>query len=120
MAKSREEVQDIALYHIDKLNKKHPGARKDVEPTLSEQIKALDEWEKKTPSEKLSATPYKEWLENMRMYFIKGKKHTFTQRFWNWVDKKHRSELEDFHKKGISYNEMSAWLEDRVIDHMNH
>jgi hypothetical protein len=122
MAKSREEVQDIALNHMDRINRNTQGERVVKNPSLKEQ---LDEEKRRaglSESEKLKELDWSEWSRKLRDWLTNremSRRHTFTERFLQWIWARHKPQLEQFHQTGTTYTEMLPWFSDKQMEHIN-
>ena len=123
MAKSREDMQNIALYHMDKLNRRTQGERDNRPPTLEEQLKEEARRKNLTPEQRRAEKPWGEWCIAFRDHLesreTRLKWTTFSQKFIGWVMVKHKAELEEYHRKGTAFSEFMPWLIDKQMVHMN-
>jgi hypothetical protein len=123
MAKSREEMQDIALYHMDKLNRRTPGERDNKPKSLEEEWKAMDRWNKLSPEQRNQETPWGDWQINLRDWLNNregGRRHgVFTDRFYGWLCSARKKELMEYHAKGTQYKDMVTWIKEMAEYHIN-
>lgn len=123
MAKSREEMQDIALYHMEKLNRRTKGDRDNTPQSLEEQFKELTRVNNLTPEQRMKEKSWEEWSYDLRRWMesreTARRYTTFTTRFTGWVFQARKTELQKFHSEGTAYKDMADWLQDMQMVHMN-
>lgn len=123
MAKSREEMQDIALYHMDKMNRRTQGERENKPQTLEEQMKELDRKNSLTPEQRLAELPWGDWNRSLMDWLQSRETHrkygAFTSKFFTWLSRAKRAELEEHHRKGTKFSDMVPWMKDMQMIHMN-
>ena len=123
MAKSREEMQDIALYHMDKMNRRTKGERDNRPPTLEEQLAEEERRKHLTPEQKMKEMTYQEWAFELREWMGKRETHrrytTFSSKFSSWLFTARRNELVAYHEKGTVFTDLANWLQDMQMVHMN-
>lgn len=111
MRKSKEEAQDNALHHMEKLlrNNKTPEKR---EKSLAEQLKDLDDYNALSPSEKLKRMDWSDWTRALEKFIIDDKRKCSTYRFRGFMSKD-RKRFEEWHSKGTLFTEILRWIEDQ-------
>jgi hypothetical protein len=123
MAKSREEMQDIALYHMDKMNRRTQGQRENKPKSLQEEWNEMERWNKLTPEQRNQETPWGEYLRNLKDWMNSrdgGRRHgIFTDRFYSWLTSARKKELMEYHAKGTQFKDMAAWIKDMSEIHIN-
>lgn len=113
MARDREAAQDIALYHMEKLNRNN----KDVirEKSLAEQLDEL----KQPSSERRKKLPSHEWYKDIRDIITQEKKCRVSANLWNWVTAKYKDEIEKMRTSGSDYNEVLAFARTKEEEFIN-
>lgn len=110
-------MQDIALYHMEKLNRRNKVVEKTE--TLAEQIKRMDDWHKLTPTEKLKHMPYSDWLVKLKEHLVLGRQSIVPGRCFDWMTMKRKTQLQEFHANGTSFTEIAAWAKEMSLVYMN-
>jgi hypothetical protein len=113
MAKSREEVQDIALYHMEKLSRRVGNDRDNRPLTLAEQLAKLESNKFNDPSK----MEWYDWLEVLQKKMKENRVHIASKAF-EYVSRKYRNQLELMKSKG-NYGEAIVFMENHAIEWMN-
>jgi hypothetical protein len=113
MAKSREEVQDIALYHMEKLSRRVGSDRENRPLNLAEQLEKVER-EKKQGA---AGVEWYDWLEIVKRRMKENRVHVAEKAF-TFVTQKYRTEMEKIKANG-TVREAMIFVEDRAIEWMN-
>jgi hypothetical protein len=116
MGKSREEMQDIALYHMEKANRRTRNEAK-TEESLEEAVNRLDKWDSMTPGERLKSLSWGDWLDGLQQALIKDR--TWSQKNYTFVTAKYQDELMKMHSEGTSYREVSQFIREKAVERLN-
>ncbi len=122
MARSKEEMQDIALYHMEKQNRHSKGERINPTPTLAEQLAELERSKKMSRSEKLREMTPQEWNYELKTWTRKKEiqnRYGFGGNFTSWLFSHKRKKLDEFHTKGTTFTEMVPWLKEMQEEYIN-
>jgi hypothetical protein len=118
MAKSKEQIQDIAFRQMDKTNRQNRNKEEEV-LSLAEQLKKREKWDSLSPEEKLRALPREEWLYQMRTW-MRAQKQGVGVSHLNWAERKYAKKFEEFHQNGTMFSRIQAWLlEETSSEFMN-
>ena len=109
-------MQDIALYHMEKANRR---SRKDApqEESLQEAMARLDKWDSMTPAERLKSLSWGDWLDGLQQALIKDR--TWSQKSYTFVTSKYEAELMKMHSEGTSYREVSQFIREKAVERLN-
>lgn len=116
MARSREEMQDIALYHMEKSNRRNK--RDDNAPeTLEEGLKRFEKHNNMTPEEKQKAKTWGDWCDDLQTFMLKNK--TWSQKNFTFVSAKYGKELAQLHAEGAPYREVVTFIQEKAVERLN-
>lgn len=113
MAKSREEMQDNALYHMDKLSKSVGNLRENKVLSLAEQLAQVD----KTRGKELLLMGWHDWIRNLQSK-LKENRMSISSAAFNYVTSKYRKELEVMQQKS-TLREAMIFIDEHAIEWMN-
>jgi hypothetical protein len=116
MARSREEMQDIALYHMEKSNRRNKRDENAPE-SLEEGLKRLEKHNSMTPEERQKAKTWGEWCDGLQEFMLKNK--TWSQKNFSFVSTKYGKEMAQLHSDGVTYREVVAFIEEKAIERLN-
>ena len=116
MARSREEMQDIALYHMEKSNRRNKHEDNAPE-SLEEGLKRLEKHDSMSPEEKQKAKTWGDWCDDLRDYMLKNK--TWSQKNFTFVSSKYGTEMAKLHSDGVSYREVVSFIEEKAVERLN-
>lgn len=123
MAKSREEIQDIALHAMDKENRRSKGERSGRPPTLAQDVAEMKRRDALSPEQKIKELSPADWERSLRQHLQTREsmlRHgMFSQRFLSWLFIKRKAELESYHRNGSPFQSMIPWLQEMQEVHMN-
>lgn len=123
MAKSREEIQDVALSRMDKVWKNNQGERNNRPQKIEEIVKEQERQARLSPEQKVREMSGSEWARGLKEYLdtkeVRLRHGAFNQRFLTWLFNKKKEELKSFHNQGIKFSEMIPWLKDMALEHIN-
>ena len=113
MAKSREEVQDIALYHMEKLSRSVGNVRENKILSLADQI-AIQE------SGKRDSQPEMNWFDWLELIFknMKSNRQVVSHKAFEYVVGKYKSKLESY-KSDSRSREAAIFIDEHSIEWMN-
>ena len=117
MAKTREEMQDIALGHMDKINRRN----KTVTETPQEEYERQVRESKWTPQQRMQNKSKYDWQKDLEEHIAKlGFGGNGVGRgLLSWCQNKFKTEFEGFHKNGNSYEEVVRFVKDKEIAYLN-
>lgn len=113
MAKSREEVQDIALYHMEKLSRRVGSERENRVVSLAEQLSRAEG----LANQSTSQMDFGDWREALQRK-LKENRKGISGRAFEFVTRKYRKQLEEIKDRG-SWNEAFLFVEEKAIEWMN-
>lgn len=113
MAKSREEMQDNALYHMDKLSRQVGNARENKVLSLAEQLANVE----KTRGKELLLMDWHDWLKHVQSK-LKENKIAISGGAFDYVTSKYRRQLEEMQQKS-TIREAMIFIDDHAIEWMN-
>jgi hypothetical protein len=113
MAKSREEMQDNALYHMDKLSRQVGNARENRVLSLAEQISNAEN----RKSKELLLMEWHDWLRHIQTK-LKENRIAISSAAFNYVATKYRKDLEGMQQKS-TVREVINFIDDHAIEWMN-
>ena len=113
MRKSISDIQDQILRKMEKDRGKTVVHR---EPTLKEQLDALEAYEKLTSSEKLAKMSWREWSDALvhkitNDYNICSNRHAISI-----VHFTHKAKFQKLHEQGVSFLEISQIIQKELPD----
>lgn len=114
MARDKESMQDIALYHMDKMNRNNQSDNKPK--SLAEQLKeaALP------PEERRKRMPSTDWHRDLRDQVYMGKGSvTVGTRLFQYVMSKYKTEIEAYRESGVSYKEVINFIKSKSDEYIN-
>jgi hypothetical protein len=117
MGRSREEVQDIALYHMEKSNRRNKGAASNEPESLEEGMNRLDKLASMSPEERQRMKTWGDWCDDLRDFMLKNR--TWSQRNYTFVMAKYNAEMMKFHADGTSYREVVSFIEEKSVERLN-
>ena len=109
-------MQDIALYHMEKANRRTRNEAK-TEESLEEAVNRLDKWDSMTPGERLKSLSWGDWLDGLQQALIKDR--TWSQKNYTFVTAKYQAELMKMHSEGTSYREVSQFIREKAVERLN-
>ena len=113
MAKrNREEVQDIALYHMEKLNRRNPS---EEAKTLKDELKEAS----LTPEERRKRMPPGEWYRDLKDAIAFDKKCMVPNRLYQWVSTKFKEDVEKMRLDGSTFVEVCKFIRSKESDFLN-
>jgi hypothetical protein len=112
MARDKESMQDIALYHIDRINRANPTTAKSQ--SLSQQLNEL----KKTPEQIRKESTTYDWVHNLRDYCV-NMRFGPGARLVEYVQFKYKEKMQFFHESGASFKEVTSFILSKEEEHMN-
>lgn len=110
MARDKESMQDIALYHMERMNRNNPTNTK--EKTLAEQIADS----KKSPEQQRRESSTYDWEHDLRDLCTKK---GVSEKLKQYVSFKYKAEMKQFHEAGSSFNEVIMFINSKQEEHMN-
>lgn len=113
MGKSTEDMQNNALYHMDKLSRSVGNARENKVLSLAEQISNLD----KMKGKELLLMEWHDWLRHIKVKLTESRMAISAPAF-NYVTNKYRRELEAMQQKS-TVREVIMFIDDHAIEWMN-
>jgi hypothetical protein len=115
MARSKEDMQDIALYHMDKLNRRNVSEKP---LTGKESLQQELEYANLSSSEKMRRKSNYDWELDLRD-LVNKKWSNINYKQFQWVLAKFKKEMKEFHEKGEPYTTVLAFVRDKQMDWMN-
>lgn len=112
MAKSREDIQDIALYHMEKQNRRNREETKKV--TLKEELEHLS----LSPEDKRKRMSQRDWNIEVREYCLDSKNGCGAN-LLSWVQVKYKADFEKFKENGTAFNEILTFVKSKKEEHIN-
>lgn len=106
------EAQDIALHHMEKLNRRNENNNN--EKTLKEQL----DYANLSPEERRKRLPSGEWYRNLKDVAL-GPKNTVGNRLYTWVTSKFKKEIEEMRTSGESYENVVRFIKSKNLDLLN-
>jgi hypothetical protein len=120
MAKTREQMQDIALGQMDKVNRRTRGQRDSTPVSLAEQIKAAEKLDNMTPAERRASLSWDEWRHYFNRFLIENSfRYPVAQDSITWAYRRYGKVLEEFHQTGETWQVAAQWLVDKQTEHIN-
>jgi hypothetical protein len=113
MAKSREDIQDNALYHMNKLSRSVGNLRENKVLSLAEQLENLE----KTKGKELLLMEWHDWLKHVYSK-VRENKMAISSRAFEYVTTKYRRKLEEMQQKA-TVGEVIIFIDDHSIEWMN-
>lgn len=113
MARDKESMQDIALYHMDKMNRNSAATAKPK--TLAEQLADLE----RTPEQIRRESSHYDWHHDLRDFCVKMK-HGPGDKLIQFVLSKYKTDMEQFHKKGSNFKEVAIFIQSKLEEFMNY
>lgn len=113
MAKSKEEMGDIALRNIDRTNRMNPSEEVKAK-SLAEQLKELE----KTPEQVRREMPWHEWNKDLFDYFTM-QKGGGSQRLFQYVLNKYREDIKKFHESGTHFKNIATFVNTKSEEFLN-
>jgi hypothetical protein len=111
MARSVEEIQDIALFQMGKITRNNDSQNRPL--SLAEQIAR----EEKMKHRDESLMGWGEWLEELKAK-MKARKMRVTNSAFDFITRKYRKEIETLKSTGASHEAMLL-IEERAIEWSN-
>ena len=115
---SREEVQDRILGQMDRTSRNSKEDRTVKVLSLQEQFDAENAWKSQSPEEQLKNLSYSDWQRKVKSHLTE-KRITVTDRCFNYVTSRLKSEYQKLHQDGAPLNEVADWLKAQDIKLMN-
>ena len=113
MARDKEAMQDIALYHMEKLNRRNQGENK--VKTLAEQL----EESKQSPTDRRKNMAPVEWYKDVRDIVLMNKKCRVGAGLWNWASVKYKADIEKMRMNGDTYESVLSFVKEKESDYIN-
>lgn len=116
MGRYKEDIQDSITRQMEKAARKfdrQPGDRQLGDLTLAEQLKKREKYDKMSDEQKRAATPINVWQDYLSDFMVNKKKVT-TRTIFNTISTKYSNELRDFHEKGVHFNEIIPFIEEKT------
>lgn len=114
MARDKESMQDIALHHMDKINRRNQTDNKPK--TLAEQLKEME----LSPEERRKRMPSAEWYRDLRDQVYMGKGTAVVgKRLFEYVSAKYKKEIEAFRESGAPYKEVINFMKSKADEFIN-
>lgn len=110
MARDKESMQDIAMYHMDRINRNSAPTAK--AKTLAEQIADS----KKSPEQQRRESSKYDWEHDLRDICTKK---GVSEKLKQYVSFKYKTDMEKFHEAGSSFNEVISFINSKQEEHMN-
>ena len=111
MARDKESMQDIAMYHMDRINRNSGPTEK--AKTLAEQIAES----KRSPEQKRRESSKYDWEHDLRDHCLsKG----VSEKLKSFVSFRYKAQIEEFHQKGSSFNEVVTFINSKMEEYMNY
>lgn len=113
MARDKESMQDIALYHMDRVNRNNPSDNKPM--TLAEQLKeaAL------SPEERRKRMPSGDWHRELRDEVYMRKGVSVGERLFQYVLANYKKEIEDIRLSGAHFKEAITFVKSKSDEYIN-
>ena len=114
MARDKESMQDIALHHMDKINRRNQSDNKPK--SLAEQLKEAD----LSPEERRKRMPSVEWYRDLRDMIFMGKGTApVGNKLYEYVSAKYKKEIEDFRLTGAPYKDVLNFIRSKSDEYIN-
>ena len=114
MARDKESMQDIALHHMDKLNRRNQTENKPK--TLAEQLKESQ----LSPEERRKRMPAVEWHRDLAELVFMGKGTApVSKRLFEYVRAKYKKEIEDFRLSGAPLKDVMSFIRSKSDEYIN-
>jgi hypothetical protein len=113
MPRDREAAQDIALYHMEKLNRnnRNETPRKTVKEQLAEAELPSSERRKRMPAV--------EWYKDARDIVSMSKNCRVSNGLWNWAIVKYKADIEKMRLNGDSYDMIFSYVKTLEMEYIN-
>ena len=111
--RDKEAMQDIALHHMDKINRQNQGETQ--VKSLADQLKEAA----KSPSDRRKNMPSTEWYKDIRDIISMTKNCRISFNFWNWVSVKYKADIEVMRLNGDAYDTVIAFAKTKEMEYIN-
>lgn len=115
---SREEVQDRILGQMERNSRNSKEDRTTKVLSLQEQMDADLAWRGQSPEDQLRNLSYSDWERKLKSHLTE-KRITVSERCFNYVGSRLKTEYRKFHEEGTALNEVAEWLRAQDIKLMN-
>ena len=120
MAKTREQMQDIALGQMDKINRRTKGQRDNTPMSLADQLKAAEKIQNMSPAERRASLSFEDWRYHLNNFILENKyRYPIALASMTWIYRKYGEVMEEFHQNGETWQTVAQWLVDKQTEHMN-
>jgi hypothetical protein len=113
MGRSTEDMQNNALYHMDKLSKQVGNARENKVLSLAEQLANVE----KTKGKELFLMEWHDWLRHVHSK-LKENRMSISGGAFDYVTSKYRRKLEEMKEKS-TVREALLFIDEHAIEWMN-
>lgn len=113
MGRSMEDMQNNALYHMDKLSRSVGNANENKILSLAEQIENVE----KKKGKELLLMEWRDWLRHVQVK-LKENRMSISGGAFEYVTNKYRRELEAMQQKS-TIREVIMFIDDHAIEWMN-
>lgn len=110
--RSKEDTQDIAIHHMDKLNRRNLTEIK--QKTLAEQIEEADLPE----AEKIRRMTQYNWNKSLQEAVLSDR--NLAVKLSEWCRTKFKGQFETFRKEGTSFREIVMFIKSKEEEYLNH
>lgn len=117
MARSKEDSQDIAMYHMEKIMRQNKTVN--TPKTSLESFQEEEAWKKMTPEEKMKQKSPYDWERDLRDELLLTRKHGVGQKQYSWVMTKYKHKMNEFREKGVSLSEVISFIKEKQLEYMN-
>ena len=112
MARDKESMQDIAMYHMDKLNRQNTSVNKIK--TLAEQLAEFN----KSPEQLRRESSYYDWSKDLKEA-CDSDKFGPSGPYFLFVTARYKKEMEEFHSKGTPFKEIIFFIKSKEEEYIN-
>lgn len=116
MAKTVEEMQDIALRQMEKINRRNRETSDSV--SLASQLEKEKKWNKMSLQEKLKSLSRPDWNYQFKK-FLDSKKTNVGDRMLNWVTQRYKKQFDKFHEEGTPFSEVLEFVQSKHTEFIN-